>query len=624
MGLQIREDARDELGGLSVVVVRRSPRGFLWFSSEDDSGLTALAMLRLLFAEHRCIVAVQLNDAVAKSGAVLDELALVPTLRRLTIVLDPNERPYGTKRLVHVVQSLVVTERVELEFITGFYYTDAETSLPVQLLEHPEARLTAFDVTGLAVDIRVAERLVNALLKNGSVTELAVGSHVFAPGIEATSSEQFARFLSEKKTTLKKLTLDGSDLKKRSNSWRILETLVRVICEMTSLEELALNWLCRVRDWEIIAQVVASGRSLRGLSVRCWRCCDGWVPHQPDFRPIAYETIGPWLVALKTNDTLQRLTIDLSLYTTEQCCSFIRAIAANVSIQTATVLNIPGGGFQDVYSTIRECRVGHRLVVEDHHVVPADVKGLQLFPEAEAITLSSLHSPDASALCEAFGDLAACDHVTSLRLRFDRYDAALYNAAADYVAANSTVKDIELYLNDFYEELDRDQMKCLARLIEAMASKRNVAKMKLHVANWRGDWFPLVADSALGSKTLYELSLQALDWRSCEAFLCCFLPELPRNHSLLRIALPACSDLHAQMSTVLDVTRRNCGLVERAARFVLGDGDPYCATAFALVSEHPKLIEVVGQKAGVTDTEAMAKIKDALQRRSSPTVSKSS
>ncbi|KAH7977334.1 hypothetical protein HPB49_000700 [Dermacentor silvarum] len=82
------------------------------------------------------------------------------------------------------------------------------------------------------------------------------------------------------------------------------------------------------------------------------------------------------------------------------------------------------------------------------------------------------------------------------------------------------------------------------------------------------------------------------------------------NYTLLRVELP--EEYEAENIMVEDVTRRNCGLVARAARFVMGNEDPFCACALERVSGHAKLVELVESEAGVETTEAIAMIKRAL------------
>ncbi|KAH7981475.1 hypothetical protein HPB49_024467 [Dermacentor silvarum] len=84
------------------------------------------------------------------------------------------------------------------------------------------------------------------------------------------------------------------------------------------------------------------------------------------------------------------------------------------------------------------------------------------------------------------------------------------------------------------------------------------------------------------------------------------------NYTLLRVELPDCEEYEAEDIMVQDVTRRNCGLVALAARFVMGNEDPFCACALERVSGHAKLVELVESEAGVETTEAIAMIKRAL------------
>ncbi|KAL1476838.1 hypothetical protein MTO96_036201 [Rhipicephalus appendiculatus] len=327
------------------------------------------------------------------------------------------------------------------------------------------------------------------------------------------------------------------------------------------------------------------------------------------------SVIEPWLSGLKTNRTLERLTVDLSLYTPYECSLFIDAIAVNVSIATVTVRNIADNGcLQAVYAIIRDREIQQRVVIEDHHVGLKDVQELWLYPEASAITLSSLHFPEPTVLCTAIRVLSACRHVTSLRLRFRSYEEALYIAAADYIAAVSTLNDIELYLNGLCEERGENRVPGVHRLIEALASNRNLHKLKVHVEHLNATCCKLMADSILQNPMLYELSLEALSRKSCSSFLWCLVRGLADNYSLLVARLPDFSvALDTDMITLHGITRRNSRLIDLASRFVTRDHrDSATKRALSLVYEHPKLLETVAKKAGVTKIKAKSLIKDSM------------
>ncbi|KAH7972141.1 hypothetical protein HPB52_007829 [Rhipicephalus sanguineus] len=236
LGLQIRDDPRDELGEASVAVIRRLSRKFLGAVLESDAGLTALAVLLFLFVEHRCIVAVEMLDVVAKNRAVLFSLGKIGTLKRLRIVADPDEWSQGVDGLVAFLQSVVVTGGAQLRFISGDYNPDYRKSLLHNLLGHNECKLTALDLIGLTTTANRAKTLLSALEKNNSVTELAVASLVFGPN-RRERSVQFVTYLRRKKATLRKLWFDASGVNE-GESLDLMRTLVQAICEMPSLEEL--------------------------------------------------------------------------------------------------------------------------------------------------------------------------------------------------------------------------------------------------------------------------------------------------------------------------------------------------------------------------------------------------
>ncbi|KAH7973085.1 hypothetical protein HPB52_021096 [Rhipicephalus sanguineus] len=443
---------------------------------------------------HRCIVAVHMFDVVARNQTVLCGLRQIGTLKRLTILVDPDEQPNGVDGLIRFLRSVVVTGGLHVHFISGDYSPNYRTSLLHKLLRRRECILTVLDLTGLVVKSNRANTLVTALGRNNSVTELAVGSHIFAPNCREPT-KHFVWYLTEKKATLRKLLLDASQMNP-DNTREWLRTLIGAVSEMTSLVELTARW----------------------------------------------------------------------------------------------------------------------VLIEDHHVGLKDVQQLSLYPEARAVTLSSLHFPEPSVLCTAIRVLAACRHVTSLRLRFSSYDDALYRAAADYIATASTVKDIELYLNGLREETGQNRIARVDQLIGALASNRNLHKLKVHVERLTITCCKYITDLILGSRMLYELSLEALDEQSCAMFLRLLLPGLAHNYSLLVATLPAFRlSLDAQMATLHDVTRRNHRLVDLASRFVTRDHrDSSTKSALSLVSEHPKLLETVAQKKGITETEAKSMIKHSM------------
>ncbi|KAL1478973.1 hypothetical protein MTO96_015962 [Rhipicephalus appendiculatus] len=176
----------------------------------------------------------------------------------------------------------------------------------------------------------------------------------------------------------------------------------------------------------------------------------------------------------------------------------------------------------------------------------------------------------------------------------------------------STVRDMELYAKDFHDVEDEGRVACQNRLIEAVASNRNLTRLKMHIEYLNVTCCQFVADCVLQIPMLCELSLEALVSSSCATFLWCLLPKLTHNYRLLDVTLPDYGFLlGVELATLHDVTRRNRDLVELASRFVIQHhGDPYCESALHLVAEHPKLMETV---ACISKTLAKSMIKRAFE-----------
>ncbi|XP_037523130.1 uncharacterized protein LOC119400199 [Rhipicephalus sanguineus] len=111
---------------------------------------------------------------------------------------------------------------------------------------------------------------------------------------------------------------------------------------------------------------------------------------------------------------------------------------------------------------------------------------------------------------------------------------------------------------------------------------------------------------------LYELSLKHVN--SPGHFARRLVPPFRRNYSLLLLEVPGCLKPDPDMYGTQDVIRRNCGIVERATRFVMGAHDRYGASALEFVSEHPKLVENIRREAALPgDFEARNKIAGVLR-----------
>ncbi|KAH8037074.1 hypothetical protein MRX96_022116 [Rhipicephalus microplus] len=211
--------------------------------------------------------------------------------------------------------------------------------------------------------------------------------------------------------------------------------------------------------------------------------------------------------------------------------------------------------------------------------------------------VSSFYIDEAAALRNVFKVIAACDHVTSVRLYLEFYDEQAYASLAAYVRGASSLKEIDLAIEIAYLDGEEDAVKgyderqrSLSNLCKALSSNVEISTINftstIEIGN---DDCQELADAALNNRHLHELSVNCMSESYVPVFLDRLLSRLAQCYNLLLLRVQTC-DARDKLRDVQDILRRNCSLVERATRFVMGEHVPYCAHAFQVVSEEPALV----------------------------------
>ncbi|KAK8781633.1 hypothetical protein V5799_017017, partial [Amblyomma americanum] len=614
-GLYLMEDERDNLGEVSIVMVPEARRVCTCSSADDDSPCHAVELLRHLFTVHSCIVAVEVNYSIANAESLLEALAIMRSLKRLRISGVPCDKPDIIQRLGDLVRSVDFVE--ELVFLEGYCPLEVQATLPLDLLEQDGIALTTLDVADLEMSAHLVTQLIAALVQNNTVTQLAVGACVFACA-SAPSSELFARYLAKENATLRKLTLRAPPLSSRPG----LETVIRAICNMTTLEELIADWSAEDEiDFELFSEVVAENRSLRTLSLPRMEFCGDTtltaLRAECFAEMICSSRILPWLEALSSNYVIVNLTLDLHWLTPDECRVFFQVVASNPSLQTVTVRYLADDRhLSEICPMIRNYGLEQKVFIQNHHLGLTSVPTISTCPEVTILTLCTKHLFQAEDFSAAFQALSTCTHVTSLSVHCDDYSEIIFSALTAYIEGSSVLKNVELYLpGDLetpYEEIDQKRCRSVSGLVAALSAHVSIRTMVLELPRLHYTDCQMLADAIVQSRCLQKFVLSTVEGAFCKLFLSYLLPTFEENYTLLHLKLDDMGPPNDGMATVQDITRRNASLVNRAARFVMGDHGAYCARSVELVSHHPKLVEVVGSRAGVEEMKAREMIRLAL------------
>ncbi|KAL1442724.1 hypothetical protein MTO96_046271, partial [Rhipicephalus appendiculatus] len=108
------------------------------------------------------------------------------------------------------------------------------------------------------------------------------------------------------------------------------------------------------------------------------------------------------------------------------------------------------------------------------------------------------------------------------------------------------------------------------------------------------------------SRMLCELTFYPFDSMSSIWLMRKLSPIVSSNYTLL--SMKKCGGRHEDQFAVDNVVRRNLALVTRAAHFVTGLRQRYCAAAAELVHWNPGLVAKVQELASVDENEAVSRI----------------
>ncbi|KAH7978829.1 hypothetical protein HPB49_006895 [Dermacentor silvarum] len=614
-GLELKEENGKGLGELTLGVAADSQHELSWKSAAIERETIAVSLLASLLSLHRCIVAIDLNHFIAKRPFLLNWLQYGRGVRSLKIQASPHFDETVIKAVVNVLNP--VDQHMTPLFEQYHTYSVRRPTLVVPPRQNGRATLTTLDVAALDMNGPRAKQFITMLRDNRTITELVVGSCAFTYGCIDLAAG-FRKYLMREDSVLKKLTIRTADVSKQA-----LQSLVNAVAVMTSLEELVADIdLYNVQDKVVFAEIVARNKTLRALSIIWPRSCLATsILHNlehPVLNPA--KRIEPWVIALTGNTSLSSLTIDLLGFTEYECYAFFLALECNTSLRRVTVMHLPAREqLEEICHMIRHSHMAEKVIIKDISVTYDNLDLLPECPEVTSVTVSSVQLIGRDHFYRAFTDvLVACHTLKKLHVCVHSYlfDHDLETAMATYVTGATALRNFELhvYVNTHEREMEDVYVSeapesPLAKALSLHPSlvKISVRELRLNERDSRS-----LAEASLGSTSITQVTFAALGTIGNKAFLRFVMPRIERNYRLLRLSLPACEGRDSELAFIRNITRRNSSLVTRAARFVMGEQDAYCARAIELVSGHAALVDMVCERAAVEAGEAAAMIRRAL------------
>ncbi|KAH8037585.1 hypothetical protein HPB51_015019 [Rhipicephalus microplus] len=582
-GLEIMEDHK-EAGGVRLAVndslVYSDPA---WNTSVHWLENPALEYVQDLMADHCCFTAMEVYANAPCPPRVVQALRRSRTLKRLAIYFsDKKKCPADMIALVNSIPSLV-----ELEF-KNVYRSFILDKGP--LMEEIPQQLKVLDTGRVRMTLEEARAFLWALMRNHTVTDLAVNESVFGAG-RRDRGRLFALFVARRDAVLRKLTLFENDFCEDPALWT---RLTKALSKATTLTELNVNVKIDLSIFAAVtaefAQVVRRCKTLQSLQLpRAFVYRTSTIPQ--------HRTM-PWIFALWHNRSLSKLYISVFGMSEAQFRSLLSVIAKGENLTKVVIQddhwNVNLGMLSRV---IRELGMCDRLHIGRLHIMHIDFQELSKVPELSCVKLERLEvtldafRPVLEPLMEyanMFYRPGTPTEITigcGLLTRRSAFENVLM-----LLAESSALTDVCI---DFYDHslefLCGGCANVFDRVVSALATNPRITVMEL-------PFFPLETThlDTLCNSAREHRSLTVVQFRSC-----------------YREWKQPSADFQAAVTRLQDVVRQNASRMNAAVEYVRGEITADGARAVEELLDHPQLLERVRDEAGVTDARAEEMVKDA-------------
>ncbi|KAL3236835.1 hypothetical protein MRX96_022092 [Rhipicephalus microplus] len=563
VGLKLREF---HPGQLSLI---ETSREYMFTLEAQQHQRKVTTLLRHLLRYHHCLVAVHLGDCLLMTHHRLICNALVKSrsLRKLRLwFLSMNPRvlrsfAMALPRLKNLeeLDCLIYLEETFCEVLSEFLVNAGS--------------LKTFTLRRHLLDASGGRIIFQGLMRNASITTLSLHMR------RSSYGNEFAEYIRENRT-LRNLTLTADEY--ANFDQRELRLIICSLFHTTTLSEVRLeNFKVNEGNSCLVALFLSINQSLRDFHlVRCSLYTDAYPPTPAIF--------SPWLTAFSKNKTLEKLTMELSCFSLEQCRSLFEALKFNA--------------FPEQHH-----RGASPCYVDNPGVELTECKDLSKF----AVSSNVLSHSD--SFCTTLRVLPSCAHVTSLSITVweELFDWNVMNALiSQYIATTTVLRELSLTI--FYQIWDHANH-VESVLVRALAINKSIRRLCIDGITFNESETQVLAETLQSTRTMCYFSYYPRDRQSTVSLFQKLSPNFSSNYTILELNGYLRQVGHHDLFIMDDVLHRNMSLVARAAHFVTGTRHRYLAAAAELVHSNPGLVDFIRKLASVDEGEALSRIKNSLK-----------
>ncbi|KAH7984951.1 hypothetical protein HPB49_026671 [Dermacentor silvarum] len=500
-----------------------------------------------LLRTHRCIASVYLRLSIVEytSLSVLDALPHSPGTKTVTLCFEDMQAFGAALKVIPCF-----TEIEELRCETSIIYDALPEGCIAALstLLHASSCLKSLCLSLLRLIGPVTDTLfTNLLLNKHKLKELYLLDCVLA-------CDSYPYALTEYLGTTTALNHLAVDMPNDVVQKAILEGILK----NRSIDKLRIGGLIENEEsLGLVAAVVRKNCVIRNLRIS--------IRADPTVGPL--PVYGYWLAALTQNDTLEEVSFPLKVFRPSEWATFFRALPNKENLKKVHI----NAGFDHcqvlpVWAEVESLGLEEKVSVTFSWFA-CNVELLRC--KAISKIQFSAGEPD-DRLVSAFHLLPNFQHVSDLRIELKSGSMRLSLALAEYLISTTALRCLVLTLGwDIVVEAE-GASPWWSVIHKSLSRNKSLRELSVSVERFSTQDIEGLADSLQRSRNIRFAKFINVAQNNTSVFVRRLSKSIADNWTLLNL-LCACSieaDVAGHWFAVCDTTRRNSGLVARAARFV--------------------------------------------------------
>ncbi|XP_075737658.1 uncharacterized protein LOC142777220 isoform X1 [Rhipicephalus microplus] len=310
------------------------------------------------------------------------------------------------------------------------------------------------------------------------------------------------------------------------------------------------------------ARMLAQSKVLQTL--RLWHCFTDLLGL------IDFIDTASWLEAISNNDTLENLTLGLNVWTSERWEQFFRVLSRQGSLKMATLVTdkYDRDHLANIANKLEEIGCEEKVTFVDYYtgdsISLADCKYYsKLF--------AYIRARDICKVLSVYQELSTFPPLTVLHLVIEEWKKELGWLLVQFVSVARPLQTLELELRG--RSFPTESHDWWPGLLQSLLRNRSIIDLGLgvHVED-HCKGVECLGQAVARSNTIRKLRLCGWCSSASDSFLRGVHSVIFANYALCHVDVgfefPCSSSEAHRLTIVLDIARRNCGYVARAAQFL--------------------------------------------------------